>query len=117
MRQFSYLIISIYVRAPADITTKQYYKVLKVSDFSCPSFVTRVPSREDGALFAARVPFREDGALFASFKRAELWIKETDFQLAQWLISPNLVFGRPAVVIITPLKKLLDRKPFQKRLD
>ncbi|WP_155396810.1 hypothetical protein [Methanosarcina barkeri] len=49
-----------------------------------PSSVTRVPSREDGALFAhfvhsrglnypssvTRVPSREDGALFAHFVRS-----------------------------------------------
>jgi len=53
---------------PADITTKQYYKVLKVSDFlaQVPSPESRHPSPVSGG----RCPFRS----LRSLKRAEsLW--------------------------------------------
>ena len=57
------------------------------------SFTSRVPSREDGALFATRVPSREDGALFASLKRA----KDGEFLVklfSKRLCSRGLVFGQ-----------------------
>ena len=135
MRQFSYLIISRYVRTLADITTKQYYKVLKVSDFLArvPSPESRHPSPVSGGrspfrcpslVSGGRSPFRfaQEGWIIMKIiswtKRIDLWARKATFLTSpEGRIYSNFVLGHPVGAIASLLKTGLTENPFEKRFD
>ncbi|PAV12087.1 hypothetical protein ASJ81_07820 [Methanosarcina spelaei] len=53
---------------------------------------------------------------YASLKRAELWARETDFQLVQRAYLPKFLLGSPSGRGPNFFLKMLARKLFQKKL-